>query len=174
MLGDTPMMRETIARLADTGTWVLDVEVLRLRPDSRHDDALRILDAGRPRAAAPGATGAPQPHQAHPAGAQPGQPPDRNPLANAAIVIFHVPNLIISGSGRLMPTNLRALAQDTNDLGRGLLEAPTCAALRVQVPRSGRQLQQLSGLPTVSIRCRCVSSRGRGQNGRNRSIGMSR
>ena len=46
MLGDTPMMRETIARLADTGTHVLDVEVLRLRPDSRMDDALRILDAG--------------------------------------------------------------------------------------------------------------------------------
>lgn len=46
MLGDTPMMRETLARLADTGTQVLDVEVLRLRPDSRHDHALRILDAG--------------------------------------------------------------------------------------------------------------------------------
>jgi sugar phosphate isomerase/epimerase len=46
MLGDTPMMGETIARLADTGTSVLDVEVLRLRPDSRMDDALRILDAG--------------------------------------------------------------------------------------------------------------------------------
>jgi hypothetical protein len=34
MLGDTPMMRETIARLAGTGTHVLDVEVLRLRPDA--------------------------------------------------------------------------------------------------------------------------------------------
>jgi sugar phosphate isomerase/epimerase len=46
MLDDTQMMRETVARLADTGTRVLDVEVLRLRPDSRHEDALRILDAG--------------------------------------------------------------------------------------------------------------------------------
>jgi sugar phosphate isomerase/epimerase len=46
MLGDTPMLRETLLRLADTGTCVLDVEVLRLRPDSRMDDALRILDAG--------------------------------------------------------------------------------------------------------------------------------
>jgi sugar phosphate isomerase/epimerase len=46
VLGDTPMMRDTLARLADTGVLVLDVEVLRLRPDSRHDDALRILDAG--------------------------------------------------------------------------------------------------------------------------------
>jgi sugar phosphate isomerase/epimerase len=46
MLGDTPMMRETRARLAATGVRVLDVEVLRLRPESRHDDALRILDAG--------------------------------------------------------------------------------------------------------------------------------
>lgn len=34
MLGDTPMMRETLARLADTGLRVLDVEVLRLRPDT--------------------------------------------------------------------------------------------------------------------------------------------
>jgi sugar phosphate isomerase/epimerase len=46
MLGDTSMLRETLLRLADTGTCVLDVEVLRLRPDSRMDDALRILDAG--------------------------------------------------------------------------------------------------------------------------------
>ena len=42
MLGDTPMLRETLLRLADTGTCVLDVEVLRLQPDSRIDDALRM------------------------------------------------------------------------------------------------------------------------------------
>jgi sugar phosphate isomerase/epimerase len=46
MIGDPPMMRETLARLAGTGVRVLDVEVLRLRPDSRPDEALRILDAG--------------------------------------------------------------------------------------------------------------------------------
>jgi sugar phosphate isomerase/epimerase len=46
MLGDTPMMRATLARLGDTGVRVLDVEVLRLRPDSRPDRWLRILDAG--------------------------------------------------------------------------------------------------------------------------------
>ena len=46
MLGDTSMLRETQLRLAGTGTCVLDVEVLRLRPDSQTDDALRILDAG--------------------------------------------------------------------------------------------------------------------------------
>lgn len=46
MLDDAPMLRETTARLAGTGIRVLDVEVLRLLPDSRLDDALRILDAG--------------------------------------------------------------------------------------------------------------------------------
>jgi len=46
MLGDTPMMRETLARLADTGLRVFDVEVLRIRPDRSHDAELRILDAG--------------------------------------------------------------------------------------------------------------------------------
>jgi sugar phosphate isomerase/epimerase len=46
MIGDSAMMRETVIRLAGTGVQVLDVEVLRLRPDSRHRDALRILDAG--------------------------------------------------------------------------------------------------------------------------------
>jgi sugar phosphate isomerase/epimerase len=46
MLGDTPMVRDTLARLAGTDVQVFDVEVLRLRPDSRHEDALRILDAG--------------------------------------------------------------------------------------------------------------------------------
>jgi sugar phosphate isomerase/epimerase len=46
MFGDTPMLRDTLARMDQTGVRVLDVEVLRLRPDSRHDHALRILDAG--------------------------------------------------------------------------------------------------------------------------------
>jgi len=46
MLGDTPMLRETLLRLADTGMCVLDVEVLRLRPDSGMDGMLRILDTG--------------------------------------------------------------------------------------------------------------------------------
>jgi sugar phosphate isomerase/epimerase len=46
MLDDTPMMKETLTRLADSGICVLDIEVLRLRPDSRMGDALRILDAG--------------------------------------------------------------------------------------------------------------------------------
>ena len=32
VLGDTPMLRETLARLADTGVSVLDVEFLRLEP----------------------------------------------------------------------------------------------------------------------------------------------
>lgn len=32
MLGDTPMLRETLARLADTGVSVLDVEFLRFEP----------------------------------------------------------------------------------------------------------------------------------------------
>ncbi len=45
MLGDTPMMRETLARLADTGREVLDVELIMLRPDHRLADALPVLDA---------------------------------------------------------------------------------------------------------------------------------
>jgi sugar phosphate isomerase/epimerase len=46
MLGDTPMMRETLARLAATGRQVLDVELIILRPTGLTDDALRVLDAG--------------------------------------------------------------------------------------------------------------------------------
>jgi sugar phosphate isomerase/epimerase len=33
MLGDTPLLRETLARLADTGVSVLDVEFLRFEPE---------------------------------------------------------------------------------------------------------------------------------------------
>jgi sugar phosphate isomerase/epimerase len=47
MLNDTPVRRETLARLADTGVRVLDVEVLRLLPDTTRDHCLRLLDAGR-------------------------------------------------------------------------------------------------------------------------------
>jgi sugar phosphate isomerase/epimerase len=46
MLGDTSMMRQTLARLADTGRQVLDVELIMLRPAFSVDDALRVLDAG--------------------------------------------------------------------------------------------------------------------------------
>jgi sugar phosphate isomerase/epimerase len=46
MLGNTPMMRETLARLADSGVQVLDVELIMLGPAGRTDDALRVLDAG--------------------------------------------------------------------------------------------------------------------------------
>jgi sugar phosphate isomerase/epimerase len=46
MLGDTAVMRETLARLADTGRHVLDVELIKLQAHSRPDEALRVLDAG--------------------------------------------------------------------------------------------------------------------------------
>jgi sugar phosphate isomerase/epimerase len=46
MLGDTPMMRQTLARLADTGRQVLDVELITLRPTFSIDQPLRVLDAG--------------------------------------------------------------------------------------------------------------------------------
>lgn len=46
MLGDTRMMRETLARLTDTGLTVLDVELIFLRPEHRPQDALAVLDAG--------------------------------------------------------------------------------------------------------------------------------
>lgn len=43
--GGTPMMRETLRRLAETGLEVLDVEVLRVHPDKDPVEALQILDA---------------------------------------------------------------------------------------------------------------------------------
>lgn len=46
MIGETPMLRETRRRLADTGLTMWDVEVLRLREDKHLDEQLRILDAG--------------------------------------------------------------------------------------------------------------------------------
>lgn len=46
MLGDTPTMRETLARLADTGIDVLDVELVRLGPDLDRAAVLAVLDAG--------------------------------------------------------------------------------------------------------------------------------
>jgi sugar phosphate isomerase/epimerase len=46
MLGDTPMLAETVARLADTGVAVLDVEVVKLRPDLRREDYKPTLETG--------------------------------------------------------------------------------------------------------------------------------
>ena len=47
MIGDTPMVRETRARLDATGVQVLDIEVLRLKPGTRvADDLLPAIETG--------------------------------------------------------------------------------------------------------------------------------
>jgi sugar phosphate isomerase/epimerase len=46
MLGDTPVMRETLARLADTGISVLDVEFLRFEPEIPKGIPDGFLEAG--------------------------------------------------------------------------------------------------------------------------------
>src|SRR5688572_8296499 len=46
MLGDTPVMRETLARLADTGVSVLDVEFLRFEPELPKGIPEGFLEAG--------------------------------------------------------------------------------------------------------------------------------
>lgn len=46
MLGDTPVLRETLARLADTGVSVLDVEFLRFEPEVPQGIPEGFLEAG--------------------------------------------------------------------------------------------------------------------------------
>jgi sugar phosphate isomerase/epimerase len=46
MLGDTPLLRETVARLADTGVSVLDVEFLRFEPEIPVGIPEGFLEAG--------------------------------------------------------------------------------------------------------------------------------
>jgi sugar phosphate isomerase/epimerase len=46
MLGDTPVMRETLRRLADTGVSVLDVEFLRFEPETPIGIPEGFLEAG--------------------------------------------------------------------------------------------------------------------------------
>src|SRR5262245_27207237 len=46
MLGDTPLLRETLARLADTGVSVLDVEFLRFEPELPIGVPEGFLEAG--------------------------------------------------------------------------------------------------------------------------------
>src|SRR5262245_44388442 len=46
MLGDTPLLRETVARLADTGVSVLDVEFLRFEPQIPIGIPEGFLEAG--------------------------------------------------------------------------------------------------------------------------------
>lgn len=43
-IGDTPVIRDTLARLADTGIGVLDVEILRLKPGTRVADFAAVLE----------------------------------------------------------------------------------------------------------------------------------
>ena len=46
MLGDTPMLRETVSRMKDTGIAVLDIEFLRFEPESPNGIPDRFLEAG--------------------------------------------------------------------------------------------------------------------------------
>lgn len=43
-IGDTPVIGETLARLAATGIAVLDIEILRLKPETRVADFLPVLE----------------------------------------------------------------------------------------------------------------------------------
>ena len=46
MVGDTPMVRETARRLADTGLRAIDIEIFRLRPDSVVETYRAALETG--------------------------------------------------------------------------------------------------------------------------------
>lgn len=46
MIGDTPMMRETLRRMADTGVRLLDFEILRLTAETRVEIYRPVLEAG--------------------------------------------------------------------------------------------------------------------------------
>ena len=46
MVGDTPLVREVKRRLADTGIAVLDIEIFRLKPDTRVTDYAAALETG--------------------------------------------------------------------------------------------------------------------------------
>ncbi|HTP97993.1 MAG TPA: TIM barrel protein [Casimicrobiaceae bacterium] len=43
-IGDTPIIRQTLARLADTGVMVLDVEILRLKPETKVGEFRGVLE----------------------------------------------------------------------------------------------------------------------------------
>ena len=46
MVGDTPLVRETVKRIADTGMRVLDIELFRLKPETRVADYRAALETG--------------------------------------------------------------------------------------------------------------------------------
>ena len=46
MIGDTPLVRETARRIADTGVPVLDIELFRLKPETNVNDYRAALETG--------------------------------------------------------------------------------------------------------------------------------
>jgi len=46
MVGDTPLVRETARRIADTGVPVLDIELFRLKPETNVNDYRAALETG--------------------------------------------------------------------------------------------------------------------------------
>ncbi|MSP66658.1 MAG: sugar phosphate isomerase/epimerase [Alphaproteobacteria bacterium] len=46
MIGGTPMLKETLRRMADTGVKVLDIEVVRLMPNTRPPELVPMFECG--------------------------------------------------------------------------------------------------------------------------------
>jgi len=46
LVADAQLRRQTLQRLRDTGTKVLDIEILRLKPDTQVQAFLPVLEAG--------------------------------------------------------------------------------------------------------------------------------
>lgn len=46
IVGDTPLVRETARRLADAGVPLIDIEIFRLKPDTRVADYRAVLETG--------------------------------------------------------------------------------------------------------------------------------
>ena len=149
MLGDTAHLRETLARLDDTGLHVLDVELIILRPDYRERDVRGAgcgATAGRPLR-----TGARLRHRPRPVGrqVQPGLRRGRGPRYPPGPGVHEIqrgPDVAGGRSGR-------PAIRPPGGVGAGRRPAP--AALR-WLPRPNSQMSRRSCCRTAN----CATGRG--------------
>lgn len=135
MVGDTPLVRETARRLADTGVRATDIEIFRLRPDTRIDDYRAALETGARLGASEALVA--------------GNDPDESRLADTFAAFCDLAaEYGIGGNLEPMPwTDVRDFAQAARIVGRAARANAGVLIDPIHFDRGGSRADEIAGVP---------------------------
>ena len=140
IIGDTPMVRETERRLADTGVRVLDIEIFRMKPDTRVADYEPALETGARLGASDVLVA--------------GNDPDENRLSDSFAAFCDLAAKYgLTASLEFMPwTDARNLTQAARIVGRAARRNGGVLIDAFHLSRSGGRIEDIATLPAEWLR----------------------